>query len=113
MHPHETKNQFYKKFRKNKDGYKKAHLNEHYTQIANQPGGDKKLGDDERRLKEKIKGLKTEIETWENNIEFFAKSKNAEKFRKDIEDKIAKVNGQIESMTKELVVLRSAKVEQV
>ncbi len=110
---HEQLDKLYKKFRKNKDGYKKAHLNEHYTQIANQPGGDKKLGDDERRLKEKIKGLKTEIETWENNIEFFAKSKNAEKFRKDIEDKIAKVNGQIESMTKELVVLRSAKVEQV
>ncbi len=110
---HEQLDKLYAKFRKNKDGDKRAHLNEHYNQIANQPGGDKKLGDDERRIKEKIKGLKSEIETWENNIEFFAKSKNAEKFRKDIEDKIAKVNGQIESMNNELIVLRSAKSEKV
>ncbi|MFM9946157.1 MAG: DUF349 domain-containing protein [Bacteroidia bacterium] len=103
----------YKKFRQNRDSYKRAHLNEHYNQIANQPGGDKKLGDDERRLREKIKALKTEIETWENNIEFFARSKNAEKFRKDIEDKIAKVNGQIDSMNKELIALRAAKPEKV
>ena len=101
----------YKKFRQNRDSYKRAHLNEHYNQIASQPGGDKKLGDDERRLREKIKGLKTEIETWENNIEFFAKSKNAEKFRKDIEDKIAKVNSQIDSMNKELAALKAAKTE--
>lgn len=103
----------YKKFRQNRDSFKRAHLNQHYNQIASQPGGDKKLGDDERRLREKIKGLKTEIETWENNIEFFARSKNAEKFRKDIEDKIAKVNGQIENMTKELAALRAAKAEKI
>jgi hypothetical protein len=101
----------YKKFRQNKDSYRRAHLNDHYNQIANQPGGDKKLGDDERRIREKIKGLKTEIETWENNIEFFARSKNADKFRKDIEDKIAKVNGQIDGLNKELAALRAAKTE--
>ncbi len=100
----------YQKFRKNKEAYKKAHLKQHYHQIAVQPGGDKKLNDDERRLREKIKGLKSEIETWENNIEFFARSKNADKFRKDIEDKIAKVNGQIEGLNKELAALRAAKV---
>ena len=110
---HELLDIIYKKFRQNRDSYKRAHLNEHYNQIANQPGGDKKLGDDERRLREKIKGLKTEIETWENNIEFFAKSKNAEKFRKDIEDKIAKVNSQIDSMNKELAALKAAKAEKV
>ena len=110
---HELLDIIYKKFRQNRDSYKRAHLNEHYNQIANQPGGDKKLGDDERRLREKIKGLKTEIETWENNIEFFAKSKNAEKFRKDIEDKIAKVNGQIDSMNKELAALKAAKTDKV
>ena len=108
---HELLDIIYKKFRQNRDSYKRAHLNEHYNQIASQPGGDKKLGDDERRLREKIKGLKTEIETWENNIEFFAKSKNAEKFRKDIEDKIAKVNSQIDSMNKELAALKAAKTE--
>lgn len=110
---HELLDIIYKKFRQNRDSYKRAHLNEHYNQIANQPGGDKKLGDDERRLREKIKALKTEIETWENNIEFFARSKNADKFRKDIEDKIAKVNSQIDGMNKELAALRAAKTEKV
>lgn len=110
---HELLDIIYKKFRQNRDSYKRAHLNEHYNQIAHQPGGDKKLGDDERRLREKIKALKTEIETWENNIEFFARSKNADKFRKDIEDKIAKVNSQIDGMNKELAALRAAKTEKV
>jgi hypothetical protein len=103
----------YKKFRQNRDTYKQAHLKEHYNQISNQPGGDKKLGDDERRLRDKINALKTEIETWENNIEFFARSKNAEKFRKDIEEKIAKVNSQIDGMKKELAAIRAAKTEKV
>jgi hypothetical protein len=106
-------NAIYKKFRSNRDQFKQAHMKEHYHQISSQPGGDKKLGDDERRLREKIRGLKTEIETWENNIEFFARSKNADKFRKDIEDKIARANGQIEGLNKELAVLRAAKTEKV
>jgi hypothetical protein len=103
----------YKKFRQNRDSYKQAHMKEHYHQISGMPGGDKKLGDDERKIREKMNALKSEIETWENNIEFFARSKNAEKFRKDIEEKIAKVNLQIDGMKKELAAIRAAKAEKV
>jgi len=110
---HNLLDTLYKKFRQNRDTHKQAHLKEHYNQIATMPGGDKKLGDDERRLREKINGLKSEIETWENNIEFFARSKNADKLKKDIEEKIARVNLQIDGMKKELVALRAAKTEKV
>ena len=108
---HDLLDIIYKKFRQNRDSYKSAHLKDHYNQISSQPGGDKKLGDDERRLREKIKAFKTEIETWENNMEFFAKSKNADIFKKDIEGKIAKVNQQIDTLNKELIALRAAKAE--
>ena len=110
---HQVIDIIYKKFRQNRDSYKQAHMREHYHQISGMPGGDKKLGDDERKIREKMNALKSEIETWENNIEFFARSKNAEKFRKDIEEKIAKVNLQIDGMKKELAAIRAAKAEKV
>ncbi|MCB9251072.1 MAG: DUF349 domain-containing protein [Flavobacteriales bacterium] len=108
---HQKLDEIYKKFRKNRETYKQAHMKEHYQQISDMPGGDKKLKDDERRIREKIKGLKSEIQTWENNMEFFANSKNADKFKKDILDKISKVNSQIENLQKELGIIRKAKTE--
>lgn len=106
---HNAVDTVYKKFHKNRENYKQAHLNEHYKEIAARPDGVRKLGDEERRIREKIGGLKYEISTLENNIGFFARSKNAEKLKKEFEDKISKVNEHIEKLTKELQTLRAAK----
>lgn len=110
---HDLLDEVYRKFRKNKEHHKQAHLKDHYRQISVLPGGDKKLGDEERKIRDKMNALKAEITTLENNIEFFARSKNADKFRKEVEEKINKVNGQIEGLKKELAVIRSAKTEKV
>lgn len=106
---HEVIDKIYKKFHKNRENYKQAHLNEHYRDIAKRPDGNKKLGDEERRIREKIGGLKYEISTWENNIGFFTRSKNAEKLKKEIEEKIIKVNEQIEKLKNDLAALKAAK----
>ncbi|MCC6721056.1 MAG: DUF349 domain-containing protein [Bacteroidia bacterium] len=99
----------YKKFHKNRENYKQAHIKEHYREIANRPDGQKKLGDEERKIREKIKGLTYEISTLENNLGFFSRSKNAEKLISDIEKKIKLLGEQVEKLKKELTALKSAK----
>ena len=49
--------------------------------------------------KRKIQTLENDIATYRNNLEFFAKSKNADKFRQDVEAKI-------QSAEKEIVKLK-------
>ncbi|NUM31566.1 MAG: DUF349 domain-containing protein [Bacteroidetes bacterium] len=106
---HNAVDSVYKKFHKNHENYKQAHLNEHYRDIASRPDGIKKLGDEERRIKDKITALKYEISTLENNIGFFGRTKNAEKLKIEFEEKIIKVKEHIEKLTKELQALRTAK----
>jgi hypothetical protein len=57
------------------------------------PGGD---------LRRKITALENDIATYNNNIEFFGRSKNADKFRADIEQKIAAAQQQVNELKKQL-----------
>jgi superoxide dismutase len=68
---------------------------------------------EEIKIKEKIRFLEGEIATWENNIEFFARSKNAEKLKQEIQSKIDKSNGQIDRLKKELKEIKSLATEKV
>jgi predicted transcriptional regulator len=62
-------------------------------------------------VKEKIRFLKGEIETWENNIEFFARSKNADKLKQEIQSKIDKSNSQISRLLQELTTIKTLNKE--
>jgi hypothetical protein len=46
----------------------------------------------------RISSLENDIATYQNNIEFFARSKNADQLRADIEKKIADAQRQIEQL---------------
>lgn len=75
-----------------------------------------KVGDDEKgnkeakyiitkemnSLKAKIDKIKSEINTWENNIGLFANSKNADVIKKEFQAKIDAANGRIDKMKKRL-----------
>ena len=52
--------------------------------------GDKRLRSEREKLYNRVKQLEQEIQTLENNIGFFAKSKGAEAMIAAVEDKIAK-----------------------
>jgi Domain of Unknown Function (DUF349) len=65
--------------------------NDNYTSRTNSGGGDTR----------KIQALENDIATYRNNLEFFAKSKNADKFRQDVEAKI-------QAAEKELKALKEA-----
>ena len=65
--------------------------NDNYAPKNNMGGGDTR----------KIQTLENDIATYRNNLEFFAKSKNADKFRQDVEAKI-------QAAEKELKALKDA-----
>jgi predicted RNase H-like nuclease (RuvC/YqgF family) len=77
--------------------------------LASSPNGADKLKHEERQLLDKIRMLKENVETLNNNIGFFAKSKKADEFKLQIEQKINTANSQIEKLQADLKVLRTLK----
>lgn len=67
-------------------------------------GGDSRGGDIRRR----ISILETDIATYKNNIEFFARSKNADKLRAEIDKKIADAQKQLDELRNQLRAAQSA-----
>ncbi len=96
----------YKKFRRNADEMNEVRQKEHYEEIAALPDGQKKLQFEERRIREKIRFLRSDIETLENNIGFFSNSKTAGALIQGIKEKIEKTNQQIQKLEKELKLLK-------
>lgn len=96
----------YKKHKRNAEEMKEGQLQEHYEELSQSPDGAKRLQFEERRVKEKIRHLKNDVETLENNIGFFSNSKTAGPLIKGITDKISKANEQIERLQKELKAIK-------
>jgi hypothetical protein len=62
--------------------------NDNYSSRPNAGGGDSR----------KIQALENDIATYRNNLEFFAKSKNADKLRQDVEAKIAAAEKELKAL---------------
>lgn len=99
----------YKKLKRNPEEMSEARLKDHYEEISQLPDFRSKLKNEERRVREKIKFLRNDIETLENNMGFFKQgnSKGNNPFAKQIEDKISKANGQLSRLERELKVIRN------
>ena len=70
----------------------------------NDRGGDNKRENDIRR---RITTIENDIATYRNNIEFFARSKNADKLRADIDRKIADAEKQLMDLKHQLRVAQA------
>lgn len=99
----------YKKFKQSAEESKSLRLKEHYEMLATAPNGEDKMRHEERVLNDKLRMLREDVATLNNNIEFFAKSKNADALKKQIEQKIESATHQIGKLQEELKVLRSYK----
>ncbi|QKZ12924.1 DUF349 domain-containing protein [Spirosoma sp. KUDC1026] len=66
-------------------------------------GGNKRENDIRRR----ITAIENDIATYRNNIEFFARSKNADKLRADIDKKIAEAQTQLDDLRHQLKVAQA------
>ncbi len=81
------------------------------TKVENLKSGkdsDKALRKEQFQIQNRINALKNDILLWENNMGFFAASKNADLLKKEIEQKIAKARIELEQLHQKLLVLRDA-----
>src|SRR6185436_10912901 len=77
---------------------------DHYKQS---PHPQEKITDEKRNLMHKISQLKNDVTVWENNLWFFAKSKNADQIKKEFEEKITKAKDEISRLKDQLQVIKT------
>lgn len=77
---------------------------DHYKQS---PHPQEKITDEKRNLMHKISQLKNDVTVWENNLGFFAKSKNADQIKKEFEEKITKAKDEISRLKDQLQVIKT------
>lgn len=73
-------------------------------------GGDsgQNLQRKEGDVRRKMQQLEGDIVVWRNNIEFFARSKNSEKLRADVQSKIDNAQKQFDDLKRQLKVMQEA-----
>ncbi len=74
----------------------------------NDRGSSKDLGRKEGDIRNKIQNLENDLSTLKNNLEFFGRSKNADKIKADFEQKIKKGEADLAHMKHQLKVVRQA-----
>jgi hypothetical protein len=85
----------------------KVKLMAQITKIMSGPNSDRKLNQKENSIRKKIGDLQNDIITWKNNMEFFASSKTADKFKKEFEEKIEDAEKEMSLLKKQLRIVRS------
>jgi hypothetical protein len=70
--------------------------------ILDKPNSNQRIRQEREKYITKLKQLENDIVLWENNIGFFAKSKNAEAMIKEVESKIAEAKKTIELLHKKI-----------
>ena len=75
--------------------------------IQGNPRGDNKIRFERDKLFNQLKQLENDIILWENNIGFFAKSKNAEQLIKDVERKIEKARNEMKMIEEKIRLIDS------
>ncbi|QOI98094.1 MAG: DUF349 domain-containing protein [Flammeovirgaceae bacterium] len=76
--------------------------------LKDDPMGEKKLFAKEQSIRKKIVKVENDIALWRNNLEFFARSKNADGLREEFNSKIKVASNQLDSLKQQLKLLRSA-----
>lgn len=80
------------------------------TQVAgllSDPQGDKKIFQKEQTLRKRLQKAEQDLATLRNNLEFFGRSKNADKLREEFNVKIEEAAGEVKQLKEQLKVLKS------
>lgn len=78
----------------------------HLEAMASSPNGAQKIKREEKFMQDKIRGLRNDIDTWENNLGFFAKASSDNPMVVQINDKIKDAQRQIRQMEDKLKTIR-------
>jgi hypothetical protein len=103
----ELNDKVFSKFKEASSAIKDIKEKSHWDVILSSPNGSQKIKREERILIERIKGIQTDIITWDNNLGFFSKGNKGENpMKKQIEDKIEIAQRNIVQLEQKLKTLR-------
>ncbi|WKN31516.1 DUF349 domain-containing protein [Porifericola rhodea] len=77
------------------------------TTIKGTPRAERKLDHKQSSLRKKIGKLEEDISLWKNNIGFFAHSKQADKLKKEYEQKIEDASAELEHLKSQLDIIEN------
>ena len=82
----------------------KGELQIHFdlSKLKNSPHGHKKINRKEQTIRRKINGLENDVNLWRTNLDFFAKSKNADQLKSEFEQKIVDAEKELVSLKQQL-----------
>ncbi len=75
--------------------------------LKNDPQAERKLYHKEQSLRKQITKAENDLATLRNNLEFFGRSKNAEKFKEEFNVKITEASDELAQLKKQLKLLKS------
>lgn len=91
----------------NADEKAQLSLKTQLSELKNDPFADKKIQQKELAIRKKITKVENDIALWRNNLEFFARSKNADSVRDDFNQKINAATAELQELKKQLKLVRS------
>ena len=103
----ELSDKVFSKFRAANQELREIRERGHLEAIANGPNGMQKLKREEKFILDKIRGLRSDIDTWENNLGFFSKSSAENPMVTQIADKIKTAQKQIQQQEEKLKSVRN------
>ncbi len=78
------------------------------VEVVRESDSDRKLYRKEGDIRRKITALESNISVWQNNIEFFAKSKTSDKLKAEFDRKIEQAESQLAELKHQLNVIIEA-----
>jgi len=75
--------------------------------LKNDPEADRKIYQKEQTLRKRMTKVENDIAVWRNNLEFFGRSKNADKFKDEFNEKIAEATEHLNQLKNQLKILKS------
>lgn len=75
--------------------------------LKNDPDAERKIFQKEQTIRKKISKVENDIAVLLNNLEFFGRSKNADKFKEEFNEKIKESNGHLLQLKSQLKMLKT------
>jgi hypothetical protein len=102
----ELNDKVFQKFRQANAELREMKERSHLEALMGSPNGMMKVKREEKFIQDKIRGLRNDVETWDNNLGFFARVKGDNPMVEQIKDKIANAQKQIGQMEEKLKQIR-------
>ncbi len=82
-------------------------LESELSRLRNDPQAERKIYQKEQTLRKQIMKAENDLAVLRNNLEFFGRSKNAEKLKEEFNGKIEEANGHLTELKKQLKLLKT------